>query len=142
MPFYKGQDDDDTIFIPTGSKKVVTFIPHGHEDEYKKVPGGWIHKDDYKKMKLAKRVKEEIMTFKDLVRMYLGEGRKEGAYKSLAHSAGGSVAGTKAEMKKLERTGVARDIHKRAHGKGITNPEAYEYGTKRKILKQHFAKGG
>jgi hypothetical protein len=80
------------------------------------------------------------MDFKDKVRMFLGESRREGGYKALAHSAGGSVAGTKAEMKKLERTGVAADIHKRAHRKGITNPENYEWGSKRKILSQHFNK--
>jgi hypothetical protein len=81
------------------------------------------------------------MQFRDMVKIYV-ESRKEGAYKGLAHSTGGSVAGTKAEMKKLERTGVAAKIHKSANKKGITNPEAYEWGAKRAILKSHFKKTG
>jgi hypothetical protein len=66
------------------------------------------------------------------------EATKESGYKALAHSAGGSVAGTKAELSKLKNKGVIADIKKRA--KKATNPKAYLYGTERKILKQHFKK--
>jgi hypothetical protein len=77
------------------------------------------------------------MQFRDMVKIYL-EATKLGGYKAMAHSAGGSVAGTKAELHKLKGKGVISDLKKRAKGKN--NPKAYLYGTERKILKQHFAK--
>jgi hypothetical protein len=79
-----------------------------------------------------------MISFADRVRQFLGEGRKEGGYKAMASSTGGSVAGTKAELKKLDREGVTAGIKKRA--KGATNSAAYKWGTIQKILKQHNAK--
>jgi len=42
------------------------------------------------------------------------------------------------KSKKMRK--VEKDLKKRAKEKGIENPGAYIFGTKRKILKQHLAK--
>jgi hypothetical protein len=81
------------------------------------------------------------MKFKDLVKKYIQEAsRKEAGYKSLSHSAGLSTAEGKKELKKLKDKGVIADLKKRA--KKASNPDAYLYGTERKILKAKAKKIG
>ena len=54
MYYGKGYNGDDSIFIPEGSNKVKDFMPFGKEDDYIKIKDGWIHKQDYKDMKIYK----------------------------------------------------------------------------------------
>jgi len=92
--------------------------------------------------KKCERAMKEGFDFKGMVRAYIAEARAGRGTKAMAKSAGLSVGAEKAEVHKLERRGVMSDIKKRARSGKITNPEAYIYGTERKILKQHAKKMG
>lgn len=83
------------------------------------------------------------MDFKEIVKAYLREAsKKERGYKAMSHSAGLSTSEGKKEMHKLKAQGTMEDIKKRARSGKVSNPNAYIYGTERKILKQHAAKMG
>jgi hypothetical protein len=86
------------------------------------------------KMKKGKSHKDE----EEMEEPAIEESRKSAGYKAMAKSAGTSVEDTKQELHKLKAKGVIADIKKRA--KGATNPDAYLYGSERKILKAHAAK--
>jgi hypothetical protein len=101
-----------------------------------------ITKGKYCKRCEKAKMQEGAMPFKDMVKSFLNlnerASRKSRGIKAMASSAGLSPAEEKRETHKLESKGVMSDIKKRA--KGATNPNAYIYGTERKILKQHAAK--
>lgn len=85
------------------------------------------------------------MKWQEMVMRYLTEKSKakvEAGHKAMAKSTGLSVGEEKRETSKLKKKGVIHDIEKRSKEGRITNPEAYKFGTERKILKQHAKKIG
>jgi hypothetical protein len=87
------------------------------------------------------------MEFKEKVHIYLNEQRKdpdrvEGGHKTLATRLSRDLRKkitplqVKNYLKKLEEKDIVGNIKKRA--KKSDNPQAYEWGTKYKIIKNHF----
>lgn len=98
-----------------------------------------ISKGKYCKACEKKMMKESDMSFKDMVKAYLRERSGFGrGVKAMAKSAGISPAEEKKETHKLEKKGVMKGIKNRA--KGASDPNAYIFGTERKIMKAHAAK--
>jgi hypothetical protein len=83
------------------------------------------------------------MKWIDRVGFYLEEGRREGGYKALATRLSRDLGKritpkqVKNYLSKLEKTEVVKDIKKRSREAKMQ--QAYEWGTKYKILKNHFS---
>ena len=90
------------------------------------------------KLKMLKMKKGKFHKEEEMEEPPIEESRKSAGYKAMAKSAGTSVEDTKQELHKLKGKGVIADIKKRA--KGADNPDAYLYGTERRILSQHAKK--
>ena len=90
------------------------------------------------------------MNFKDSVRFYLNEkkdpDRVGGGYKAMAtrlsKDLGKKITSSQVRsyLKGLEKEGAAEEIEKRSKKATKGSPAAYEWGTKYKIVRAHFAK--
>lgn len=94
-----------------------------------------------------KKIEENNMEWKEMVKEYLYEAdpdrRREGGYKAMATRLSSTLGKTitplqvKSYLEKMEQKKMAKNIKSKA--KAASAPDAYEWGAKFKILKNHFS---